>query len=63
MYEQITFYSYSPLDFDLFIYKFDPKKQQTVIIRTHIYINSIPDINIFLIKNPTKNRKVGFLNV
>ena len=63
MYPKLSFYCYSPLDFDLFIYKFDPKKQQTVIIRTHIYINSIPDINIFLIKNPTKNRKVGFLNV
>ena len=57
MYEQITFYCYSPLDFDLFIYKFDPNKQQTVIIRTHIYKNSIPGIKIFLMKNPTKQKK------
>ena len=61
MYPKISFYYYSPLGFDLFIYKFDPNKQQTVIIRTHIYENSIPGINIFLVKNPTKQRKVGFV--
>ena len=58
MYPKISFYCYSPLDFDLFIYKFDSKKKQTVIIRTHIYENSIPGINIFLIKKPTKNRNI-----
>ena len=60
---KISFYCYSPLDLDLFIYKFDSEKHQTVIIRTHIYENSIPGINIFLMKKPTKNRKVGFSNV
>ena len=51
MYPTISFYSYSPLDFDLFMYKFDFEKQQTVIVRTHIYENSIDATNIFLIKS------------
>ena len=50
MYPKIYFYCYSPLDFDLFIYKFDSEKQQTVIIRTYTYENSIPGTNIFLMK-------------
>ena len=57
MYKKITFYCYSPLDFDLFIYNFDRNKQQTLIIRTHIYENSIPGINIFLMKKPTKQQQ------
>ena len=60
MYQKITFYCYSPLDFDVFIYKFDPNIQQIVIIRTHIYENSIPGINIFLMKKPTKQKKVEY---
>ena len=63
MYQNITFYCYSPLDFDLFIYKFDPNKQQTVIIRTYIYENSIPGINIFLMKKTTKQKKKDIFNV
>ena len=56
MYEQITFYCYSPLDLDLFIYKYDPNKQQTEIIRTHIYENSSNGKNIF------KRRIVSMFN-
>ena len=59
MYKQITLYCYSPLDFNLFIYKYDPNKQQTEIIRTHIYENSRTGKNIFLMKNPTKQKKEG----
>ena len=36
MYPKISFYCYSPFNFDLFIYNFDPNKQQTLIIRTDI---------------------------
>ena len=46
MYQNITFYCYSPLDFDLFIYKFDPKKQQTVIIRI-IYMKTQSLVSTF----------------
>ena len=59
MYPTISFYCYSPLDFDLFIYKYDPNKQQTEIIRTHIYEKSSTGKNIFLMKHPTKQKKVG----
>ena len=57
MYPTILFYCYSPLDFDLCIYKFDYEKQQTVIVRTHIYENSIDATNIFLIKKVDKAKK------
>ena len=51
MYLIISCYCYFPLDFDLFIYKFDSEKKQTVVIRSHIYENSIDATNIFLIKS------------
>ena len=51
MYPKLLFYCYSPLDFDLFIYKFNSEKQETIIIRTHIYENSVDVTNIYLIKN------------
>ena len=57
MYPTISFYCYSPLDFDLFIYKYDPNKQQTEIIRTHTYIKSSTGKNIFLMKHPTRQKK------
>jgi len=50
-YPTISFYCYSPLDFDIFIYKFDSDKLQIVFVRTHIYENSIDATNIFLIKS------------
>ena len=56
-YPTISFYCYSPLDFDLFIYKYDPNKQQTKIIRTHIYEKSSTGKNIFLMKHPTRQKK------
>ena len=62
MYPTISFYCYSPLDFDLFIYKYDHNKQQTEIIRTHIYEKSSTGKNgknIFLMKHPTRQKKVG----
>ena len=62
MYPTIWCYCYSPLDVDLFIYIFDYEKQQTVIIRTHIYENLIDVTNIFLIKKKTKQRKLGHFN-
>ena len=60
IYPTKSFYCNSPLDFELFIYKFCSDKQQTVIIRFHIYEKSIDGINIFLMKKPTKQRKLGF---
>ena len=57
MYPTISFYCYSPLDFDLFIYKYDPNKQQTKIIRTHIYEKLSTGKNIFLMKHPTRQKK------
>ena len=60
MYPTISFYCYSPLDFDLFIYKYDHNKQQTEIIRTHIYEKSSTGKNgknIFLMKHPTRQKK------
>ena len=62
MYPTILFYYYFPLDFNLFIYKLYYEKKQTVVIRTHIYENSINATNIFLIKNQTKHRKLGLFN-
>ena len=64
MYPTILFHCYSPLDFDLFIYKFDSDKQEKVIARTHIYENSINATNIFLIKKQIKkkNRTCSMLN-
>ena len=62
MYPTILFYCYSPLDFNLFIYKLYYEKKQTVVIRTHIYENSINATNIFLIKNQAKHRKLGLFN-
>ena len=62
MYPTISFYCYSPLEFDLFIYKYDTNKQQTEIIRTHIYENPSTGKNIFLMKHPTKQKKVGLFH-
>jgi len=59
MYPTISFYCYSPLDLDLFIYKFDVETKATVVIRTHIYHKSNDAINIFLIKKKSKHKKTG----
>ena len=61
--EKKSFYCYSPLDFDLFIYKFDSEKQETIIVRTHIYEISIDATNIYLIKSrQSKNSPFSMLN-
>ena len=64
MYPKISFYCYFPLDFDLFRYKFYSDKEETVIVRTHIYENLINATNIFLIKSrqSKENRKFSMLN-
>ena len=54
MYPTISFHCYSPLDLDLFIYKFDVETKSTVVIRTHIYDQSTDAINIFLTKKTVK---------
>ena len=62
MYPTISFYCYSPLDLDLFIYKFDVETKATIVIRTHIYHKSTDAINIFLIKKSQRIGKQDFFN-
>ena len=62
MYPTILFYCYSPLDLDLFIYKFDVETKATVVIRTPIYHKLNDAINIFLIKKSQSIRKQDFFN-
>ena len=60
MYPTIALDCYSPIDFDVFIYKFDSEKKETQIVRTHIYNGTIDIIQIHLIE---KIRSFSMLNI
>ena len=60
MYPTIALDCYSPIDFDVFIYKFDSEKKETQIVRTRIYNGTIDIIQIHLIE---KIRSFSMLNI